>query len=68
MTEMKNYNIDSKLLELENWNKQNVYIEENEIGQSYVSTRWVITKKVIDGETIKKARLCNRDFEETQEF
>ena len=57
MTEMEKCKLDAKLIELENWNKQNVYIEENDIGQSCISTRWVITKKVVDGETITKASL-----------
>ena len=61
---MEKCKLDAKLMELENWNKQNVYIEENDIGQSCISTRWVITKKVI----ITKARLCARGFEETQKF
>ena len=68
MIQMEKCKLDAKLTELENWNKQNVYIEENDIGQSCISTRWVITKKVVDGETITKARLCARGFEETQEF
>ena len=67
MTETEKWKLDVKLIELENWNKQNVYIEENDIGQSCVSTRWVITKKVIDGETIAKARLYARGFEEIQD-
>ena len=68
MTEMEKWKLDAKLIELENCNKQNVYIEENDIGQSCISTRWVITKKVVDGETITKARYCARGFEGNQEF
>ena len=68
MTEAEKCKLDAKLTEIENWNKQNVYIEENDIGQSCISTRWVITKKVLDGETITKARLYARGFEETQKF
>ena len=56
MTEMEKCKLDAKLIELENWNK------------TCILTRWVITKKLIDGETITKIRLCARDFEETQEF
>ena len=65
---MEKWKLDAKLIELENSNKQNVYIEENDIGQSCISTRWVITKKVVDGETITKARYCARGFEGNQEF
>ena len=65
MTVMEKCKLDAKLIELENWNKQNVYIEENDIGQSCISIRWVIKKKVIDEETITKARLCARGFEKT---
>ena len=43
MKEMEKCKIDAKLIELENWNKENVYIEENDTGQSCISTRWVIT-------------------------
>ena len=41
---MEKRKLDAKLIELENWNKQNVYIKENDIGLSCISTRWVITK------------------------
>ena len=65
---MEKWKLHAKLIGLENWSKQNLYIEENDIGQSCISTRWVVTKKLVDGETITKARLCARGFEETQEF
>ena len=39
MTETEKCKLDAKLIEIENWNKQNVYIEENDIGQSCISTR-----------------------------
>ena len=32
MIQMEKCKLDAKLTELENWNKQNVYIEENDIG------------------------------------
>ena len=67
MTEAEKCKLDAKLIEIENWIKQNVYIEENYIGQSCISTRWVITKKVLDGDKTK-ARLYARGFEETQKF
>ena len=64
-----NSNTDTYLdSELENSNNQNLYMKENDIGQSCISTRWVITKKVLHEETITKARLCTRGFEGNQEF
>ena len=69
VTGMEKYKLDAKLIELGNLNKQNIYDEENDIGQSSsISTRWVITKKVVHGETITKARLFATGFEETQEL
>ena len=35
-------------------------------GQAYISTRWVLTSKIIDGKICTKARLVARGFEENQ--
>lgn len=55
---------EAKEKELKNWRDNNVYEEVNDEGQKAISTRWVITEKVKEGETICKARLVARGFEE----
>ena len=55
---------EAKEKELKNWRANNVYEEVNDEGQKAISTRWVITEKVKGGETICKARLVARGFEE----
>ncbi len=54
----------AKLAELENWRDHGVFEECPDDGQSFVSVRWVITKKLKDGNSITKARLVARGFEE----
>ena len=57
----------AKLIELANWKSFNVYEEiPNEV-QSTMSTRWVLTEKMNDGQKIIKARLVARGFEENSE-
>ena len=48
--------------------KQEVYREEEDMGQSSIWVRWVPSRKVKDGENIIKARLCARGFEEVKDF
>ena len=38
------------------------------MGQEYITLKWVITPKVIDGQPSTKARLVARGFEEDQSF
>lgn len=54
----------AKEKEMANWNENNVYEEVEDEGQMTISTRWVITEKIKNGETITKARLVARGFEE----
>ena len=58
----------AKKRELADWSRHDVYGEEDDIGQDCVSTRWVITPKLIDGKLGTKARLCARGYEEDIEF
>ena len=58
---------EAKSKELNNWKQQNVY-KEKDAGQQCISVRWVITRKIVNGENITKARLCARGFEEIQDF
>lgn len=60
--------LQAKKKELESWVSQNVYTEENDTGQEYITLKWVITPKVIDGQPSTKARLVARGFEEDQSF
>ena len=58
ISEIETGTFNAKLVELESWKNQNVYIEENNIGQSCISTRWIVSKKILDGKITTKARLC----------
>ena len=52
----------------ENWRNFGVYEGVTDFGQHTVSTRWVITEKVADGQIILKARLVARGLEEDDEI
>ena len=54
----------AKEIELKNWMLEKVYEEVLDEGQSYISCRWVVTPKIVDGEWRTKARLVARGFEE----
>lgn len=58
----------AKATELENWKTFQVYDEVPDSGQPYISTRWVITTKQKEAETVTKARLVARGFEEEEKF
>ena len=50
--------------EMDNWLDNDVFEEVDDIGQERISSRWVVTEKVKCGETVTKARLVARGFEE----
>ena len=54
----------AKGVELENWQKNNVYEEIDFHGQNCISTRWICTLKETTDGIIPKARLVVRGFEE----
>ena len=54
----------AKFEELENWRRNRVYEEVSFNHQEYISTKWVITEKAVEGEKKLKARLVARGFEE----
>ena len=54
----------AKQKEVKSWVENEVFDEIEDIGQSCISVRWVITEKVRDGATVTKARLVARGFEE----
>ena len=58
LAELENETMEAKMTELENWKKQEVYRQEEEKGQSSISVRWVLSRKVKNRENITKARLC----------
>ena len=62
------YEVAAMNTELEEWKKREVYSVVDDIGQDHITTRWVITTKQHDGNTITKARLCARGFQEQQAF
>ena len=60
--------MQAKVKEIDSWRKNRVYEEVDDVGQSCVSVRWVVTPKVINGENSVKARLVARGFEENGDF
>ena len=55
---------DAKQVEIENWNRNNVFEEVKDTGQKCVSTRWVCSLKETEKGIVPKARLVARGFEE----
>ena len=54
----------AKTTELENWKKEEVYREKEDMRQSCILVKWVLSRKVKNGENITKAR----GFEEVKDF
>ena len=50
---------------LDKWREYKVYDKVEDLGQEAISTRWVLTEKVIDNSAVVKARLVAHGFEET---
>ena len=50
------------------WKKQEVYCEEEDINQSCISVRRVLSRKIKNGEYVMKARLCAHGFKEIKDF
>ena len=67
LSELENQTMAATMTELENWKKQEVYREEKDMGQSCISFRWVLSRKVKNGENITKERPCARGFEEVKD-
>ena len=58
----------AKEKELVSWREQGVYEEVENMGQSCITTRWVLKTKMVNGKETVKARLCARGFQELQDF
>lgn len=56
--------MQAKKKEIDNWMRNEVYEEADDVGQQAMSVRWVVTEKVKEGKSIVKARLVARGFEE----
>ena len=56
--------LDAKAKELDNLVRNDVFEVVPDVGQSRVSTKWVITEKFKNGKKIVKGRLVARGFEE----
>ena len=56
--------IQAKQVELQNWKDMEVYEEIKDQGQKVISTRWVITEKICEGQKGAKARLVACGFED----
>ena len=49
LVKLKKLNLMLKLKELDSWKNQNVYIGENNISHSGISTRWALSKRILNG-------------------
>ena len=58
----------AKEKEFISWRENDVFEEVENCGQDTISVRWVVTEKVKQGETIVKARLVARGFEENSDY
>ena len=58
---------EAKTAEVKKWQEEKVYEEVQDEGQNRVSTTWVMTEKIKDGQTVIKARLVARGYEEDKE-
>ena len=56
--------IKAKVKELNSWKQNDVYEEVDYRNQKLISTRWVLSEKMKDGQIITKAKLVARGFEE----
>ena len=60
--------LEAKLKELTQWNKERLYDEVGDNGQECISQRWVMTEKFNSGSKVVQVHLCTRVFEEEQNF
>ena len=56
--------LQAQVEELEKWKEYGVYEEVPDEGQSAITTRWVMTEKMVADKNVVKARLVARGFEE----
>ena len=58
----------AKEKEIESWKSNDVYEEVENVGQDALTVRWVVTEKIKDGQSVVKARLAARCFEENTDY
>ena len=58
----------AKEKELVSWREQDAYEEVEDMGQSCITTRWILKTNMVNGQETVKARLCARGFQELQDF
>ena len=56
------------MIELNQWQNEQVYDEIDDLGQQCTSLRWVMKEKVVNEKKIIKAHLCAKGFEQEQNF
>ena len=56
----------AKESELENWRKNYVYEEVNDVGQPRIGVKWVLSEKLKDGKWKIKARLVAKGYEDVE--
>ena len=59
--------MEAKALELQNLKDNNVYEVVEDNGQEFIETKWIVTEKSMDENTIVKARLVAKGFQESVE-
>ena len=59
---------EAKLKELASWADRKVYDPVTNSGQPFITVRWVVTEKNINGQHVVKARLVAHGFQESQDF
>ena len=58
----------AKEKERKNWIDNSVYEEVDNMGQNYISARWIVTEKMKQGKPEVKPRLVAIDFEENTSY
>ena len=56
------------MIELNQWQNEQVYDEIDDLGQQCIPLRWVMKEKVVNEKKIIKAHLCAKGFEQEQNF
>ena len=56
--------MESKIKEINNWERNGMFEEVKNQGQRTINTRWLVTEKMKEGKAVCKVRLVARGFEE----
>ena len=62
LTTNKSQQLEAKIIELNQWQNEQVYDEIDDLAQQCISLKWVMKKKAVNKEKIIKAHLCTKGF------